>query len=170
MTAAPGRYGPNTAEVEAMLARAATLTPAEAARLDALDESAGRDDDWYASRDAARESGIEAGWHAARDEACSAAGWVAARAAIALVVRDLITAGQYAALAGPWESVTGPLGYVCEGCGGPIHQPDPAAYPDWPHADMPLWVHDRTTNILSCKRPGPIAPVFTYPDPAEATS
>ena len=72
--------GPNGESVAALIDRARALTPDEAGRLFRA---------WNAAGDAA--------WDAARD--------AAEYAAIALVVRDLITPEQFETLYGPWASV-----------------------------------------------------------------
>ena len=90
--------GPNGEAVAAYIERCKTITADEAERLYAA---------WYAAREAA--------WYAAR-EAARYAVWEAARyavwdavwaAAIALMVRDLITTEQFDLLYGPWASVFG---------------------------------------------------------------
>lgn len=75
-------------------ARAVTRDPAWAAR------EAARDAAWDASRQAAWPAAIHAAWAAPQ------AAWDAARAAVA---RDLISDEHYQTLAGPWESVMGPI-------------------------------------------------------------
>ena len=84
-------FGPQSEHVCALVLRAARLTDNDAKSPAAA---------WDAARDAA--------WDAAR-AAARAAALAAARAAAAVVVRDLITPEQYALLAGPWESVMGPI-------------------------------------------------------------
>ncbi|HWU21399.1 MAG TPA: hypothetical protein VN088_07740, partial [Nocardioides sp.] len=58
---------------------------------------------WDAAGNAAR----DAAWDAARDAVWNAAGTAAWYAARALVVRDLITPQQFAALVEPWRLLTG---------------------------------------------------------------
>ena len=111
------RYGPQTAEIEALLERIRNLTDDEAQEF------------WvarYAARYAARAAvwaALGAAWYAAmasEDAARYAAWnavpvtvWAAARdAVVALAVRDLIgqhgfTQEHYDILVGPWESVIG---------------------------------------------------------------
>ena len=76
---------------------------------------------WYDACDAARGAALGTTWHDARDaawgaarDAARAAAWDAARdaawdtaryAALALIVRDLITPEQFDILYGPWRSV-----------------------------------------------------------------
>jgi len=98
--------GPNGEEVAALIKRCKTLTPDEIKRLDAARYAAR-----YAARDAARDMARYAAWYAAWDaaraaawDAARAAAWVAARdAALALIVRDLITAEQFELLYGSWR-------------------------------------------------------------------
>ena len=92
-------FGPNWRGVVSVVRQAAALTPEQAERL-------------HVARDAARDAALDA----ARDAALVAAlgsrhaAWVAARhAAVATVVRDLITDEQYRTLAGPWISVMGEI-------------------------------------------------------------
>ena len=60
---------------------------------------------WAAARDAAGDAAWDAAWAAAGDAAGDAA-WDAARATL---VRDLISAEQYATLMGPWLAIMGEL-------------------------------------------------------------
>ena len=102
--------GPNGEAVAAHIERCKTITSEQARRLDAEQDAA-----WDAARDAvavwtaARDATRDAAWFAARDAAAYAAGYAArfaARpAALALVVRDLITPEQFDRLYGPWASV-----------------------------------------------------------------
>ena len=100
--------GPNGEAVADLIERARHLTVDEIRRLAAAWEAAwdaSRDAAWVAAReaarDAARDAAREAAWDASRDAA-----WVAAwDAAIALLVRDLITPEQFDLLYGPWASV-----------------------------------------------------------------
>ena len=124
------KYGPQTPEIEALLARLGEVTEDEAvamddacyaalgaaryaARYDALDDvqSAARYDARYDALNAA----LNAARHAARYDARHA---IAARYTIAalaaLAVRDLIsddgfTQAQYDLLTGPWRTVIGPI-------------------------------------------------------------
>ena len=93
-------YGPNTAQVEALIEQVRNLTPEQA---DAL----------YAAWDTPITTAWVAARAAARDAAQAAArapAWDAAwDAAWALVVRDLITPEQFNILTAPWVSVMGPL-------------------------------------------------------------
>ncbi len=70
------KYGPNTAEVEALIEEMRSLTPEQITRLDAALDAA-----WGEA------------WDAARD------------ALVALVVRDLITQEDFDSLYRPWASV-----------------------------------------------------------------
>jgi len=114
------RFGPNTAQVEAIIEQASRLP-----EYDPEDDDqwvAARVAAWEAAREAAREASRDAAWEAAREasrvaawdasreavweawDASREAAWVvAAWAAAATVVRDLITADQYAALTAPWQ-------------------------------------------------------------------
>ena len=107
-------FGPQGAEVVAILDRAAKLTAEEVQNLAAA---------WVAARDAARDAAWVAAWDAARDAAWVAArvaawvaawvaardaAWVAARdAAVATLARDLITTEHHDLLIGPWRAVMG---------------------------------------------------------------
>ena len=122
--------GPNGEAVAAHIERCKTITADEAARLYATrsaawsaTRSATRDAARSATRSATRDAARSATWSAARyatrDAARSAArdatrsaAWSAARdaawyAALALVVRDLISPEQFDILYGPWASVFG---------------------------------------------------------------
>jgi len=122
------RFGPQTSTIEALLARAATLTEDEARTLDeAMTLDAARVA-WDAL-DAARDACWSATWVASRAatwdalDACWSAIWVASWAATwvaawdavaALLVRDLIgkhgfTQDHYDLLARPWVTVIGPV-------------------------------------------------------------
>ena len=94
--------GPNGEAVAALIERCKTLTYGEAEQLGAARGAA-----WYAARVAA---GVAA-WYAARVAAgysvCNAAGYAAGGAALALMVKDLITLNQFDLLYGPWEKVMG---------------------------------------------------------------
>ena len=92
--------GPNGREVAAVIARAALLTTDEISRVVAAGTAAGT-----AAEAAPRSAASDAAGYAAWDGGGSAVK-AAARAA---VVRDLITPEQYDLLAGPWESVMGPM-------------------------------------------------------------
>ncbi len=107
-----GRYGPNTARVEALIETIETITPKQIDKLDAAWDAA-RDAAlgaaWDAAWDAARGAALGAAWGAAWDAACGAAlgaAWGAAwDAACALVVRDLISEEDFDLLYGPWKIV-----------------------------------------------------------------
>ncbi len=75
-----GEYGPNTAEVEALIEKIKTITPKQ---IDKLGAALG----------------------AARGEALGAALGAALEAACALVVRDLISEEDFDLLYGPWKIV-----------------------------------------------------------------
>ena len=91
-------FGPQGAEVVAILERCGRLTAEEVERLRAA-RIAAREAAWVAARDAAR----DAAWVAARDAARGAA----RDAAAATLVRDLITPEDYDQLMGPWREVMG---------------------------------------------------------------
>ena len=87
-------FGPQGAEVVAILDRAAKLTAEEVQNLAAAWDAA-----WVAAWDAARDAARVAAWDAAR---------VAARdAAVATLARDLITTEHHDLLIGPWRAVMG---------------------------------------------------------------
>ena len=95
-------FGPQGAEVVAILDRAAKLTAEEVENLAAARDAAraaARVAAWDAARDAAR----VAAWDAARDAARAAA----RDAAAATLARDLITPEDYGRLMGPWREVMG---------------------------------------------------------------
>ena len=91
-----GRYGPNTARVEALIETIETITPKQIDKLDAA---------WDAARDAALGAAWDAAWDAARGAALGAAWGAAWDAACALVVRDLISEEDFDLLYGPWKIV-----------------------------------------------------------------
>lgn len=101
--------GPQGEQVAALIARAGKLTASEAEKLAFAWEAARVD-----ARDAARDAAWNATWDAARNAACDAvwdAAWdtaAAKDAALALVVRDLISKEHYDQLTGPWMQVIGP--------------------------------------------------------------
>lgn len=115
--------GPQGEQVAALIDRVGRLTASEAEKLDAAGNAAGNaarvaawevarvaawvaawDDTWVAARVAAGNAARVAVW----DDTWDAA-WVAARdAALALVVRDLISKEHYDLLTGPWAQVIGP--------------------------------------------------------------
>ena len=112
--------GPQAAQVVALIARAATLTPDEARRLRAAWDAArgaargaawdaARDAAWDAARGAARDAVWDAAWHAARDATWGAVRYAAWYAACALVARDLISTEHYDTLTTPWRTVIGPI-------------------------------------------------------------
>ena len=86
--------GPQGPEVAAIIDRAGRLTQEEAARLVSAWNEA-----WNAARNAARGAARGAAWYASQSAAWDAA--------IATVVRDLISPDVWQTLAGPWLSVTG---------------------------------------------------------------
>ena len=112
--------GPNGEAVAAHIEQCKTITPEQGRQLDAA-RYAARDAAGYAAwdaaayaaayaardaaRGAARDAARDAAWDAARDAAGYAAGFAARDAALALVVRDLITPEQFDRLYGPWASV-----------------------------------------------------------------
>ena len=99
-------FGPQGQEVIALIDRAARLTATEARALYAAQNAAwdaAWDATWSAARSAARNAAWDADWSAAWDAAWD----VIWDAAIALVVRDLISVEHFNTLAGPWFSVVG---------------------------------------------------------------
>jgi hypothetical protein len=84
-------FGPQGERVAAIIARAGRLTLGESRALAAARAAA-----WDAARAAAGDAARAAAW----DAAARAAAW-------AYLARDLITAGQFTTLAGPWHSVIG---------------------------------------------------------------
>ena len=109
-------FGPQGAEVVAILDRAAKLTAEEAKNLAAAWVAArdaavaARDAAWDAARDAARAAARDAAWVAARPAARDAAvaAWDAAwDAAVATLARDLITTEHHDLMIGPWRAVMG---------------------------------------------------------------
>ena len=108
--------GPNADAVISLIDRASKITGAEAENLAAAWHVA--DAAWAATRVSACDAAREAAWDAAGDDATYtawratamyAAGDAAREAARAAVVRDLISDEHYETLAGPWESVMGPI-------------------------------------------------------------
>jgi hypothetical protein len=118
-------FGPRGAAVSAVISRAGRLTPDEvealgAAELAVVDNPAWRRargalwcsawfacraDAWHATMDATADAVSGAARHAAWRRARDAA----ADAALAELGRDLLTQEQYDILAGPWNSVIGPV-------------------------------------------------------------
>ena len=113
-------FGPQGEAVVALIVRAGRLTLSEGKRLEAAWYSVKDSvrDERYAERDTAwgsawvsRLAAGGAAWHTAGDTAWTARGctrstWYAAKyAALALVVRDLISVEHFNALYGPWASV-----------------------------------------------------------------
>ena len=119
-------YGPNWRYIVTLTRQAASLTEEQAERIGAAWNAAwnaAQDAAWSAAwcaarRTAARNAAWSAAWSAARNAARNADGDVVGdavgNAAYALVVRDLIYYEHYQALAGPWESVMGPITECCE--------------------------------------------------------
>jgi hypothetical protein len=98
-------FGPNWRSVVFVVRQAASLTPAQAEQLPtarATARATAKDAAWAAAWDDAGDAAWATAW--------AAAGAAAGDAALAVVVRDLITPEQYALLVGPWESVMGPIG------------------------------------------------------------
>lgn len=120
-------FGTNTDAVRNLIEQASKLTGTEAETLAtvwddaweaaALDAWRAWDAAWAAARDAAVGAALDDAWASARIAAGLAAGDAAggdARppagdAAQAAVVHGLISDEQYQILAGPWESVMGPI-------------------------------------------------------------
>ncbi len=105
------KYGPQTAEIEALIDRIRTLTPSqsEALRLAWVARTVMPDASWNRALDASCTTALDAARDAAWRDARIAAGtedWNAARNAIlALVVRDQIAHEQFDTLYGAWKSV-----------------------------------------------------------------
>ena len=96
--------GPQGREVAAIIDRVRMLTTDELDRLAAA-RGAAWDAAWYAAWDAAR----GAAWGAVRDAVRDAARDAAWYAALATLVRDLITPKQYDLLMAPWRTVIGDI-------------------------------------------------------------
>ena len=110
--------GPQGREVAAIIDRARMLTTAELRQLGAAwgaawdaargaARNAARNAAWGAAWDAARDAAWGAAWGAARNTAWGAARAAARDAALATLVRDLITPKQYDLLMAPWRTVIG---------------------------------------------------------------
>ena len=98
--------GPQGREVAAIIDRVRMLTTDERRQLGAA-WGAARGAAWGAARDAAWSAAWGAAWGAARDATRNAA-WNAARdAALATLVRDIITPKQHDLLMAPWRTVIG---------------------------------------------------------------
>lgn len=114
--------GPQCEHIAALLSSIPAITGTTANRValarDAVSEVA-RDSAWYAAWDATRDGTRDAAFHVARSapsRVMLGAVLDAARdAALALLVRDLITTEDYDTLTHPWRAVI-----------GPIHPDDPA--------------------------------------------
>ena len=89
------KYGPNSAQVEALLEKIKTITLEQAEAL-------------AAARDAARGAALGAARGAALGAAQGAARGAALDAALVLVVKDLISEDDFNTLYGPWASVMEP--------------------------------------------------------------
>lgn len=108
--------GPNADAVNSVVERAKKITAAEAKKLAAA-RYAALDSAWDVARRAAWSNARRGAWDAAGGAAWNAAGGngriavrgAAGDAAQAAVVRDLISDAHFQALAGPWESVMGPI-------------------------------------------------------------
>ena len=104
--------GPNGEEIVTLIEKAKTVTVEQADALHAAWDAAW-DAAWNAARNAARNAAGNAAWdavwdaarNAAGDAARNAAGDAAGDAAIALLVKDLISAEHFNALYGLWGSV-----------------------------------------------------------------
>ena len=88
--------GPLGVEVAALIERAGQLSVDDGAYHGA----------WRAARDAARDAARGAAWVAVWHAAAGGSAWLAA---VALVVRDLISREQYDMLTLPWRTVVGPI-------------------------------------------------------------
>ena len=117
--------GPNADAVNRVIVRVSKITAVEAEKLDAAwgdaQHPAGVDAlnaAWNAAmgaahgaaRNSVRNDARRAAMGAAHGAALNIPAWLATRAAaMAAVVRDRISDEDYRALAGPWESVMGPI-------------------------------------------------------------
>ena len=104
----PLKYGPNTAEVQALIDKLRTLTVDQARQLDAAWDSAWSDawnSVWKAAWFAARETARDGGWYVAMSASLSAPMPAVSDAILALLVKDLITPEQFDLLYGPWKQV-----------------------------------------------------------------
>ncbi len=120
-----GKYGPQTPQIEALLARIKTLPQGAIRELAALrnmaaDRAAAWDATWNAAWDTTRAAAWDADavwaavWDTTRAVTGNAARGALWDAAVALVVRDLIgqhgfTQEHYDTLTGPWRKVVGKL-------------------------------------------------------------
>lgn len=106
--------GPQGEQIAALIDRAGKLTEDEAEKLGASwgdeDAEAAAEDSaaWAAARDAARYAARYAAANAARYAAEDTARYAAEDAALALVVRDLISKEHYDLLTAPWAQAIGP--------------------------------------------------------------
>ncbi len=107
-----GRYGPNTARVEALIETIETITPEQGIRLEHAWVSAW-DEAWENAREAAQFAISQETWDAIWSTSRNAS-WIAAPGAIwcviwdavvALTVRDLISEEDFDLLYRPWRSV-----------------------------------------------------------------
>ena len=102
--------GPQGREVAAIIDRVRMLTTDELRQLDAAWAAAwaaARDAAWAAAWDAVRDAALDAVRDAVRDAALDAVRDAAWAAALATLVRDLITPKQYDLLIAPWRTVIG---------------------------------------------------------------
>lgn len=115
MTTDTGRYGPQTPEIETLLATAGTLTEEQLTALDVAETKCAFDA-WRPGRTvaqcAAQDAARSVAMFAARGAALDVAGYAGIDAVTALVVRDLIdphgfTQVHYDLLTGPWRQVVG---------------------------------------------------------------
>lgn len=115
------KYGPNTAEVDAYLAFLPKLTDEQWAAVRAASLDVAR----AAARNAALDAARTVAWDAARATAWVAAwetrglaAWAATWAAVALVVRDLITPEQFDTLTTPMRAARIDFDTLTTGPGG----------------------------------------------------
>lgn len=99
--------GPHGEQVAALIGRAGKLTVGEDEKLDAALAFAW-DGFWDGAQYAALDAALASARASARVAAWVAAGASARDAALALVVRDLISKEHYSLLTGPWAQVIGP--------------------------------------------------------------
>ena len=105
------KYGPNSAQVEALLEKIKTITPEQAKALDAPWDAPWKavwGAAWVAVREAALEAALEAAWVAVREAALEAALVAVWDAVLVTVTKDLISEDDFNILYGPWASVMEP--------------------------------------------------------------
>ena len=99
--------GPQGVYVAALIKRSRQLTEGDVQRLATMNDDAPA---WnYAMAAVLRANATRGAAMTATRDAAMAAAWIVTDAAIALVVRDLITRQDYDALTRPWRSAIGPI-------------------------------------------------------------